>query len=300
MNGKKNISLILPDLTQPEFLYLFQYLQQAVSNSCFNLNAFGTDDSVEQYCKIISDQIDEEVSSIVLVPPLSGSLPVELLIRLYESNIPVLTCFRAIEGFGWPVVRVDQAYNTKIAAKHLCEIGRKNIGLVSVDVPESYNDLIKEYTFINTLDEFGLATKKSLRLILSRSNRNDPEKRMWLFNAIENVENWISDHPEIDGICCLHDMGAWAVLSALAKAGKRVPEDIAVVGNGNMLDFFGFAKNDLTTVDCCYDNFGKEILKFVEAVTSDKKYEQNTSIEVKGKLILRYSTQGALLGSSTV
>ncbi len=298
--NKKNISLILPDLTQPEFLYVFQYLQQAANGSVYNVNAFGTDDNIEQYTKIISEQIEANVGAIVLIPPLFGALPVELLIKLYESNIPVLTCFRTIEGFGWPVVRVDQAYNTQIAAKHLCEIGRKNIGLVSLDVPNSYNDLIKEYTFINTLDEFGLPTKKSLRLTLSRTDRIDPEKRMWLFNAIDTVENWLEENPEIDGICCLHDMGAWAVFAALAKIGKKVPEDVAVVGNGNMLDFFGFVQNDLTTVDCCYDDLGTAIFNFVNDVCSGKSYAPNSVIEVKGKLILRYSTHGILQNAASL
>jgi len=90
------------------------------------------------------------------------------------------------------------------------------------------------------------------------------------------------------------------VFAALAKIGKKVPEDVAVVGNGNMLDFFGFVQNDLTTVDCCYDDLGLAIFNFVNDVCGGKNYAPNTVIEVKGKLILRYSTHGILQNTASL
>jgi DNA-binding LacI/PurR family transcriptional regulator len=290
---KNCISLIMPDLKQPEYTSVLQCMQQASNNSSYALNAYGTEDNAGNYDRLIRDHISAGVDAIVMVPPLTSAISTELLIDLYRSNIPVVTCFRGYEDFGWPLVRTDMKHSTRITTKHLCEIGRKNIGLVKLLEPGAYQELIKEHVFIDTLGEFGLGTSSGMRLALHWPDTDAAEKpQMWFFKATSAIEDWLGRHPEIDAVYCLHDQAAWPLLSALAKIGKRVPEDIAVVGSGNTLEVYSFAHNDLTSVDSCYPEFGKAVLGLIDDMCSDKHVERNTIVEIKGKLIVRQSTVG--------
>jgi LacI family transcriptional regulator len=290
---KSCISLIMPDLQQPEYTSVLQCMQQATNNSSYTLNAYGTENNAGNYERLIREHISAGVDAIVMIPPWAGGLSTELLIDLYNSKIPVVTCFRGYGDFGWPLVRTDMKYSTRITTKHLCEIGRRNIGLVMLLSPCSYLELVKEHAFLDTLGEFGLSTNSGMRLALHWPDTDATEKpQMWFFKATSAIEDWLGRHPEIDAVFCLHDQAAWPLLSALAKIGKRVPEDIAVVGSGNMLEFFSFAHNDLTSVDSCYPEIGKAILGLIDDMCGGKGVERNTIVEIKGKLIVRHSTVG--------
>ncbi|OHB57159.1 MAG: hypothetical protein A2Y12_13510 [Planctomycetes bacterium GWF2_42_9] len=279
------IALLIPDLLSPEFSCLTQALQATVKELAYNVIALGAEHEISNYVHYIRDQIDNKVAGIILIPPLYGNIPTESLIELYNSKIPVVTCFRGLNGFGWPLVRTDTVYNTEIAVKHLCEIGRKNIGFVCLESPLDHYGLVKEHVFISTLDAYGLSSSSKMRIVLPKGRT--PEK-MWLFNAIAQIEKWLVSNPHIDAICCMHDMGAWAIISALAKMGKSVPEDIAIVGNGDLLQFFGVTNSDLTTVDMCYNKFGAAMLQMISDVRQGKTPEPE--ILIQGSLLVRHST----------
>ena len=115
---------------------------------------------------------------------------------------------------------------------------------------------------------------------------------MWQFDAIDEVERWLKAHPEIDGICCGHDLAAWAVVSAMSKLGKKAPEDIAVVGDGNLKDLYSLGQGGITTVDCCYEEFGRTIWKLISQMRAGEQIEPDLKIKIKGKLIVRHSTIG--------
>jgi DNA-binding LacI/PurR family transcriptional regulator len=294
LQSNNTIAMVLPYLKRPEFSFILDSLQQTAKDSPYTVIAYGTDDASEQYVQVLRDQIHRRVAAIVLVPPILGTLPPDILIELYQSKIPVVTCFRSIEAFGWPLIRTDIVYNTQIAAKHLCEIRRKNIGLVFVDLEtlaHRHYSLVTEHAFVETINEFGLQSKRPMCLGLSPVP-GCKDERMWLFKAISEIEEWLDEHRDIDGICCMHDQVAWPTLSALAKMGRRVPDDVAVVGNGNMLEYFGFAQSDLTTVDCCYGDFGPAVFKLISDIRLGEYFEPNQKVEIKGKLIVRHSTIG--------
>jgi DNA-binding LacI/PurR family transcriptional regulator len=279
------LAVLMPDLRSPEFSCLTSGLQNIIKDTQFNMVAFGAEHDTSAYAKFIHEQIESNAAGIILTPPLQGMIPVESLIELYNSKIPVVTCFRGLAGFGWPVIRTDVEYNTQIAATHLCEIGRKHIGFVSNEQRSSHYGLIKEHVFIETLDKFGVSTPTSMRICLPKP---DSSEQMWLFTAIAQIEEWLEKHPKMDAICCTHDMAAWAVISTLAKLGKKVPDDIAVTGNGDIMQFFGFAQSDLTTVDMCYSDFAGTILELVNRQHNGESLDKEYL--VKGKLIVRHST----------
>jgi LacI family transcriptional regulator len=288
--GTNVIAMVMPHLKQPEFSFILQSLQQAAKDSPFVVGAYATDDNTETYARIIREQIAGGARGIVLVPPLSGTIVTDVLIELYNSRIPVVTCFRPIEGFGWPLVQTDFVNNAKTATRHLCAIGRKNIGLVTLDRPDSYHHFANEHAYEEVLDEFGLMTRRSMRLSLNSMDMVENCSEMWLFRAINEVEGWLAANPGIDAVACLHDLAAWPVLSALAKNHQRVPEDVAVVGNGNLLATMGLGNSDLSTVDCCYDELGRVVFNLIDEMANGRAVEANLKVKVKGNLIIRHSS----------
>jgi LacI family transcriptional regulator len=74
--------------------------------------------------------------------------------------------------------------------------------------------------------------------------------------------------PRPDGIFCYNDPTAYGAIAAVLEAGLRVPEDVAVVGCGNLL-YNKFLQVPLTSVDQQTTAIGREAgalaLRLIEA-----------------------------------
>lgn len=61
----------------------------------------------------------------------------------------------------------------------------------------------------------------------------------------------LRDCPEITAVCCANDLMAMGAITALAKEGLRVPEDLSVMGYDGAF-FTAYMNPPLTTI--CHDN----------------------------------------------
>ncbi|OHB57591.1 MAG: hypothetical protein A2Y07_06965 [Planctomycetes bacterium GWF2_50_10] len=286
-----SILLLTPDLSKPEFLILAQAIQANSVNTRFSSTAIGTDNNIDRYCQIIHESIEQGIAGLIIVPPLYGSIPIETLIDLYKSKMPVVCCHRAIPGFGWPLVRVDVVYNVEIAVRHLLELGKRHVGFVGMEPLSKQYGLLKEHAFMATVHEFGFSTHKGSSIVLPLVDPRTSQG-LWLVSAMNQIEQWLEDNPKIDGICCVNDISAWATTSALAKRGKKIPDDIAVVGNGDLMRFFGFNQSDLTTIDVSYNGMVTAIFQLLTKMRNGEQVENGLDVEIKGKLIIRHSNIG--------
>ena len=66
--------------------------------------------------------------------------------------------------------------------------------------------------------------------------------------------------PRPDGVFCYNDSTAMGAMKAVLEAGLRVPEDVAVVGCGNVV-FADFLRVPLTSVDQQSEEIGKRAAK---------------------------------------
>ena len=85
----------------------------------------------------------------------------------------------------------------------------------------------------------------------------------------------------------MSDLVAMGVIRALKDMGKRVPEDVSVVGVDDSLDDF-VAHNELTTVRFDLHQRGREV--FEHAVPEAGTAGKTVAIRIPGQLIIRHST----------
>ncbi|OHV68233.1 LacI family DNA-binding transcriptional regulator [Pseudofrankia sp. BMG5.36] len=67
----------------------------------------------------------------------------------------------------------------------------------------------------------------------------------------------LSQHPDIDGIICGSDLIARGVLDILRDLGKRVPEDVAVIGYDNWEVLATNSRPELTSIDANLQALGR-------------------------------------------
>jgi DNA-binding LacI/PurR family transcriptional regulator len=144
--------------------------------------------------------------------------PVDALPRmLTDGGVPAVMIGRPAEPV--PINYVDLANETgaSLAAEHLLQRGRSRVCMISgpADVPASMDRV------------------SGFRRTMARHGHG------WVPIAIGNFTQasgeaamceLLAEHPDLNGVFVANDLMAVGALLALRAAGKRVPEDVAIVG----------------------------------------------------------------------
>lgn len=197
--------------------------------------------------------------------PSLGALPVPVVYAYAESDDPH-DCS----------VSVDNYYIGLLAAEHISSLGRQRIAHISGERGHGAA-ASRAAGFVDGLKAVGLEL------------HNGPLFGLW-------TEGWgraamgelLDEGTPPDAVFCASDQLARGVIDAVIARGKRVPEDVAVLGVDNWAVFAENAQVPLTTIDPNLEKVGRIAAKrLLKAIKGDLR----PGLErVKGSLVHRRST----------
>ena len=149
----------------------------------------------------------------------------------------------------------------------------------------------------------GSARRKGFRRAMIEQDR-DPDRILRSGNppldmetAATAVEPLLDQFPDADCVFCVSDMAAFGLLSGLKKAGKRVPDDIAIAGFGNF-EVSRFSSPSISTVKVDPWQIGlqtayltKHLLNSGESEADGILGKDTHSLHIPTSLIFRESTR---------
>lgn len=97
----------------------------------------------------------------------------------------------------------------------------------------------------------------------------------------------LTAHPEITAIVCANDIIAINAMKSITKAGKKVPDDYAVVGFDNIAES-GYPNVNLTTVNVPREDLGREVAKYL-VNHINKKHIKYSQITIDCETVIRSS-----------
>jgi DNA-binding LacI/PurR family transcriptional regulator len=168
----------------------------------------------------------------------SNSVDDHLLLYLHERQFPTILLYRTAPSFApLPAVGINNHQGAYRAVEHLLtHCGRHRIAFLRGPAG-SDDSREREAGYRAALQVHGVAVDETL---LGIGNFATP-------TAETTVQQWLAEGYAFDAIFAGDDNAAVGAISALQRAGLRVPEDVAVVGfNDDPLDHVGVPP--LTTV----------------------------------------------------
>ena len=141
-----------------------------------------------------------------------------------------------------PTVRIDNAAGARLAVRHLLDLGHATVHHAAgpADWPEAHERI---EGWRQTLYEAGAAVPPV-------------HPGWWDADAGWHQGRRLAADPAVTAIFCANDRIALGVLRALHEAGRRVPQDVSVVGFDDMPDS-GFFLPPLTTVRQDFAELGR-------------------------------------------
>jgi LacI family transcriptional regulator len=99
----------------------------------------------------------------------------------------------------------------------------------------------------------------------------------------------LSEHPEVTAIFATHDILALGVLDAVKQAGRRVPQDVSVVGLDDIAQV-GHAHPALTTVAIPKREMAQQAVDLLLRALAERREPANAISLLRPVLVTRDST----------
>jgi len=181
------------------------------------------------------------------------------LAEFADSNLPVVIVDSVtdIENFGF--IDNDSVSGSSEAAKHLIDLGHKNIGYLTYERP-SLNQLQRLKSAENTFKAHGITLTENdiIRLTASETDLTNG------VNGFIAMNKLLKQAPNLTAVMACDDSMALGAIRAIHKAGLRIPEDISVVGFDNYPET-EYWSPPLTTVDHPIEKAGNMAIEAIHA-----------------------------------
>jgi LacI family transcriptional regulator len=198
-------------------------------------------------------------------PPPQGAivnlLPTDDVVRrLRELGCPVVRLGRLPhpDDDMMPAVLLDLIARGRMAAEHFEERGFKHVGYVGRNPWSDMQDLYD--AFRDRAAELGCACHL-LRFESQRPElpRQGPAREQAKYRIRQRrFTDWLATVPKPLGLLAPSDALAGELCSMVTQAGASVPEDVAVLGVGNIVDQCECAPVTLSSIDTDFEGRGRE------------------------------------------
>jgi DNA-binding LacI/PurR family transcriptional regulator len=237
-----------------------------------------TDATVHNPQRIIGQFIESHVDGIIwAVPEIGGNLDwAEDGVAEFDIPIVFITMRRRP---GLTLVRVDNRRGGRMAVDHLIARGRRKLGLIngSHDWWEAQE---RAQGWRESLTNHHLPIDGSL-IIEGDWSAASGEAAMTAL---------LKRHPDVDGVFVGNDSMALGAIKAARELGRRVPEDLAVVGFDNMPES-AFFHPTLTTIHQDLDRVGSQAVGALHALLNSavEPNPDGDEIVIGPRLVVRES-----------
>jgi len=227
------IGLLLPEVSGDFFFPLVRGIAEEARNAGYDLLIHVSSLPNEES---LSAPLGDHNTDGLLV--FTGRLHDSEITRLYRSGFPMVLLFRTPpDDLDIPYVMFENKGGARRLVEHLIvEHGRRRIAFLRG--PEGNEDSYwREQGYLEALEAHGIPFDSDL---VGMGNFDAQIAR-------DTIQSWLLDGLDFDAVFAGDDEAAMGVMMALRRAGKKIPDDVAVVGFDDV-NFARLMEPSLTTV----------------------------------------------------
>ena len=273
------VGLVVPDLLHPFFAEIAKSLSDVLRGSGYYLIISSSEEDPYLEEQEINQLLARRLDILIIA---SCRSTVDLFFRIEKQKTPYVLIDRALPGLTANFVGVDDEAVGMLATKHLIDIGCKKIA--HIRGPETSPGIRRMEGYKRALTQAGL--KVSDDYIIAEP-KGDVETRQRGADAMREL---LSLKSRPDGLFCFNDPLAMGAMNYALDQGLRIPEDVAVVGCGN-LHYDDALSVPLSSIDQHSRQIGEEAARIALAVLNSKMPPKVENIVLQPELIVRRSTQ---------
>ena len=272
------VGLIVPDLVHAFFSEVAKSISAMVRKKGFGLVISSSNDDPQLEQDEISLMVRHRIDVLVVASCQEDSKS----LRAVAKETPLVLLDRRFRNFDANFVGTDDVLVGKMATEHLIEMGYRRIAHIggrktstSLGRMEGYKKALARHRIV-VPDSYVITRKRS-------DESGDTTGR-------QAMESLLKLKPRPNAVFCFNDPAAIGAMNAIISAGLRIPEDIALIGAGNIRYAESF-RVPLSTIDVSSSALGEFAGNLALQLAAQKRPAQPKTIVVQPKLIIRDSTR---------
>jgi len=260
MTTQKNkiVAFILPNSKHIFFGELLYHVEERLFDVGYKLMLCNSSERLEKEIAYLDMLKNNRVDAVILLT----NNDVESYLN---KRLPIVSFDRYFDDV--PYVASDNYHGGVLAAERLISHGCKKIMFVGDDAQGEHTE-VKTDVSNRRIGFFDTLKKHNINNII---NIEYPLKNY--FVTVEQFSELLKPYQDVDGIFCISDAVAYTVIRVLESRGKRVPDDVKVVGYDGGRTFYNFGKK-ITSINQDPDEIAKAIIRLLQnfnAKDSNKK-----------------------------
>ncbi len=271
-----NIGLIIPEIVHYFFSTVISGIEDVANDAGYHVIICQSNESYSREVKNVHALLSSRIEGLLLSIS-KETRDLDHLKNLKKKNIPIVFFDRVPNDFQADQVVIDDYNGAYQAVKHLIDVGCRQIAYLGTtkdmgigrDRYNGYIQALKDHKL--SIDERLIVecdTYKAARLI---------------------TRKLIYESTPVDGIFAVNDLTAIGALQTAKECGKKIPEEMAIVGFSNDI-YSNMTDPSLTTVEQFGYKMGQHAARMLlDRLFSKGEYPSVKEV-IKSELIVRGST----------
>lgn len=272
------IGLVVPDLLHPFYAELAKALSAAVSGLGYSTIISSSEEDPELEAREIQHLTGRRLDALVVA---SSGTDIKPFQRLERHGVPYVLIDRELQGLSTNFVGTNDESAGYLATEHLIEQGCKVIAHIR---GREISPGVKRFAgYRRALQTKEIPFSDSLVIRPSTVDVNTEKQ------GAEAMRLLLKRRPMPDGVFVFNDPLAIGVVHEILKSGLRIPEDVAVVGCGNLL-YDHVLRVPLSSVDQKSQVIGERTAEILIGILESKERAQPRCIIIEPTLEIRASS----------
>jgi LacI family transcriptional regulator len=273
------VGLVVPDLLHPFFAEIAKSLSDVLRESGYYLIISSSEEDPNLEEQEINHLLARRLDTLIIASCRSN---VDLFFRIEKQQTPYVLIDRSLPGLSANFVGVDDESVGMLATRHLIDVGCKSIA--HIRGPETSTGTRRMDGYKRALVQAGL--KVSDNYIIAERKGDVGTK----LRGAEAMGQLLSLNQRPDGVFCFNDPLAMGAMNYALDHGIRIPEDIAIIGCGN-LHYDDSLRVPLSSIDQHSRKIGEEAARLALRILNSKVPPKPETVVLQPELIMRRSTQ---------
>jgi LacI family transcriptional regulator len=286
VTGKSRlIGLVVPDLVHSFFSTIANSISKTLRENEYGLMIFSSQGDPDLEEQEIDHLLARSADCLLIA---STRDAINYIHRIEEQKKPFILIDRFFPGFNANFVGVDDVEVGFLATEHLIEIGRRRIAHISAPFVSPALGRLDGYR--SALERYGVEVPEEYLVMREQGDHAGDS------TGYAAMRKLLALRPLPDAVYCHNDPTALGAMKAILDAGLKIPEDIALIGSGNVL-YSDSLRIPLTTIDQKCDAMGEAAARLALALLESTTPPAPQTILLKPTLIVRESTVGKVVVS---
>ncbi|MGB4636383.1 MAG: GntR family transcriptional regulator [Limnochordia bacterium] len=258
LNRDYNVHIIVPYLTTSFTGRIVMGAQEVLFKHGYTVSVSSTNNSTETEGEYLK-KIIERGSPGVIIHATESRYYNPMVFQLQQEGIP-LVMTRHYRHMDVSYIEADNYQGGYDATEYLIKLGHRHIGLVTKppgflaslqDRIQGFRDAMSDYGLV-VIREMMLTDLRDYRYVYVEDRTKEHEQQVH-----SDLQEFLRRSPQMTAVICLNDYAAADLSRAARAVGRRVGEDLSIMGFDNI----GLSANldpPITTVNCPTYEIGKE------------------------------------------